>query len=81
MVEDGGDIPTVLNAVDKKKVEIEFEKAARALGIDWGPAKGDMIFGDDGKPYVTRRSRPGFPVAISVTTARLPWSTGVDICR
>ncbi|HEX4105019.1 MAG TPA: ATP-grasp domain-containing protein, partial [Rhizomicrobium sp.] len=50
MVEDGGDIPTVLNQADKKKVEAEFEKAARALGIDWGPAKGDMIFGDDGKP-------------------------------
>jgi biotin carboxylase len=77
MVEDGGDIPTILNAADKKKVEIEFEKAARALGIDWGPAKGDMIFGDDGKPYVVeiaaRLSGGNF------CYDKVPWSTGVDI--
>ena len=77
MVEDGGDIPTVLNAADKKKVEAEFEKAARGLGIDWGPAKGDMIFGDDGKPYVVeiaaRLSGGNF------CYDKVPWSTGVDI--
>jgi biotin carboxylase len=77
MVEDGGDIPTVLNAADKKKVEVEFEKAARALGIDWGPAKGDMIFGDDGKAYVVeiaaRLSGGNF------CYDKVPWSTGVDI--
>ena len=77
MVEDGGDIPTVLNARDKKLVEVEFEKAARALGIDWGPAKGDMIFGDDGKPYVieiaARLSGGNF------CYDKVPWSTGVDI--
>jgi biotin carboxylase len=77
MVEDGGDIPTVLNEADKKKVEVEFEKAARALGIDWGPAKGDMIFGDDGKPYVVeiaaRLSGGNF------CYDKVPWSTGVDI--
>jgi biotin carboxylase len=77
MVEDGGDIPTVLNAHDKKLVEAEFEKAARALGIDWGPAKGDMIFGEDGKPYVieiaARLSGGNF------CYDKVPWSTGVDI--
>jgi biotin carboxylase len=77
MVEDGGDIPTVLNAHDKKLVEVEFEKAARALGIDWGPAKGDMIFGEDGKPYVieiaARLSGGNF------CYDKVPWSTGVDI--
>ena len=77
MVEDGGDIPTLLNARDKKLVETEFERAARALGIDWGPAKGDMIFGDDGKPYVieiaARLSGGNF------CYDKVPWSTGVDI--
>ncbi len=77
MVEDGGDIPTVLNDADKRAVEIEFEKAARALGVDWGPAKGDMIFGDDGKPYVieiaARLSGGNF------CYDKVPWSTGVDI--
>jgi biotin carboxylase len=77
MVEDGGDIPTVLKAAQKKLVEAEFEKAARALGIDWGPAKGDMIFGVDGKPYVieiaARLSGGNF------CYDKVPWSTGVDI--
>jgi biotin carboxylase len=77
MVEDGGDIPTVLGDFEKKLVEAEFEKAARALGIDWGPAKGDMIFGDDGKPYVieiaARLSGGNF------CYDKVPWSTGVDI--
>jgi biotin carboxylase len=77
MVEDGGDIPTVLNARDKALVEAEFERASRALGIDWGPAKGDMIFGTDGKPYVieiaARLSGGNF------CYDKVPWSTGVDI--
>ncbi len=77
MVEDGGDIPTVLNGREKALVEAEFEKAVRALGIDWGPAKGDMIFGDDGKPYVieiaARLSGGNF------CYDKVPWSTGVDI--
>jgi biotin carboxylase len=77
MVEDGGDIPTVLNDADKRAVEAEFEKAVRALGIDWGPAKGDMIFGEDGKPYVieiaARLSGGNF------CYDKVPWSTGVDI--
>jgi biotin carboxylase len=77
MVEDGGDIPTVLGEADKKLVEAEFEKATRALGIDWGPAKGDLIFGRDGKAYVieiaARLSGGNF------CYDKVPWSTGVDI--
>jgi biotin carboxylase len=77
MVEDGGDIPTVLGAAQKALVEAEFEKAVRALGIDWGPAKGDMIFATDGQPYVVeiaaRLSGGNF------CYDKVPWSTGVDI--
>jgi len=77
MVEDGGDIPTILNTHDKGLVEAEFEKAVRVLGIDWGPAKGDMIFGTDGKAYVieiaARLSGGNF------CYDKVPWSTGVDI--
>jgi len=77
MVEDGGDLPTVLPDADKKKVEIEFEKAVRALGINWGPAKGDMVLGLDGNAYVieiaARLSGGNF------CYDKVPWSTGVDI--
>lgn len=77
MVEDGGDIPTRLDADAKRKVVAEFEKAVRALGIDWGPAKGDMVFGEDGRAYVieiaARLSGGNF------CYDKVPWSTGVDI--
>ncbi len=77
LVEDGGDIPTRLPSAHKKLVEEEFEKAVRALGIDWGPAKGDMVMGEDGKAYVieiaARLSGGNF------CYDKVPWSTGVDI--
>jgi biotin carboxylase len=77
MVEDGGDIPTILGARDRQSVVAEFEKAVSVLGIDWGPAKGDMVFGEDGKAYVieiaARLSGGNF------CYDKVPWSTGVDI--
>lgn len=77
LVEDGGDIPTVLSFPEKESVIREFEKAVRALGINWGPAKGDMVFGVDGKAYVieiaARLSGGNF------CYDKVPWSTGVDI--
>jgi biotin carboxylase len=77
MVEDGGDIPSILPACAQQSVAAEFEKAVRALGIDWGPAKGDMVFGEDGKAYVieiaARLSGGNF------CYDKVPWSTGVDI--
>lgn len=77
LVEDGGDMPTALENLKKLLVEKEFEKAVRALGIDWGPAKGDMVFGTDGRVYVievaARLSGGNF------CYDKVPWSTGVDI--
>jgi len=77
MIEDGGDIPTILTDPQKHRVIAEFEKAVAALGIDWGPAKGDMVFGKDGKAYVieiaARLSGGNF------CYDKVPWSTGVDI--
>jgi biotin carboxylase len=77
MVEDGGDMPTILDDRNKELVNVEFEKATRSLGIDWGPAKGDMIFGTDGKAYVieiaARLSGGNF------CYDKVPWATGVDI--
>ncbi len=77
MIEDGGDIPTILGPGDKTLVTAEFEKAVRALGIAWGPGKGDMVLGDDGKAYVieiaARLSGGNF------CYDKVPWATGVDI--
>jgi len=52
IIEDGANMPTALDSQGKLRVEREFEKAIRVLGIDWGPAKGDMVLGVDGQAYV-----------------------------
>ena len=77
MVEDGGDIPSILTETEKEIINKEFEKAVRALNINWGPAKGDMVLGNDGKAYVieiaARLSGGNF------CFDKVPLSTGVDI--
>ncbi len=77
IIEDGGDFPSILSNEQVKLVNIEFEKAVRALGIDWGPGKGDMIYGDDEKAYVVeiaaRLSGGNF------CYDQVPLGTGVDI--
>lgn len=76
IIEDGGDSPTSLTKEAKELVNIEFEKAVRALGINWGPGKGDMIY-SNGKAYVVeiaaRLSGGNF------CYDHVPLGTGVDI--
>lgn len=76
IIEDGGDSPTKLSQQGKKLINIEFEKAVRALGINWGPGKGDMIY-SNGKAYVVeiaaRLSGGNF------CYDHVPLGTGVDI--
>jgi biotin carboxylase len=76
IIENGGDSPTSLINEQKQLVNIEFEKAVRALGIDWGPGKGDMIL-SNGKAYVVeiaaRLSGGNF------CYDQVPMGTGVDI--
>lgn len=76
MIEDGGDSPTSLSGEEKRQVNIEFEKAVRALGIDWGPGKGDMVF-SKGQAFVieiaARLSGGNF------CYDHVPLGTGVDI--
>ncbi|PKM83605.1 MAG: hypothetical protein CVU88_02150, partial [Firmicutes bacterium HGW-Firmicutes-13] len=76
IIEDGGDSPTRLNVKEIKLVNVEFDKAVRALGIDWGPGKGDMVF-SNGKAFVieiaARLSGGNF------CYDHVPLGTGVDI--
>lgn len=76
IIEDGGDSPTILSDEAKALVMKEFENGVRALGIDWGPAKGDMVF-CNGKAYVieiaARLSGGNF------CYDHVPLGTGVDI--
>ncbi|WP_333886808.1 ATP-grasp domain-containing protein [Clostridium sp.] len=76
IIEDGGAFPTELSEKAKKMINDEFEKAVRALGINWGPGKGDMIY-SNGKAYVVeiaaRLSGGNF------CYDQVPLGTGVDI--
>lgn len=76
IIEDGGDSPTALSKEARKLINIEFEKAVRALGINWGPGKGDMIY-SNGRAYVVeiaaRLSGGNF------CYDHVPLGTGVDI--
>lgn len=76
LVEDGGNVPSKLKDIEQKLIREEFEKAVRVLGINWGPGKGDMVLGKDGKAYVIEiaaRLSGNFCYNI------VPWSTGVNI--
>ncbi len=42
-LEDGDTMPTMLDAETVKKLEQAATSAVHALGIDWGPVKGDVI--------------------------------------
>ena len=76
LVEDGGNVPSLLKNSEQTLVRDEFEKAVRALGIDWGPGKGDMVLGEDGKAYVVEiAARLSGHFCYNI----MPWSTGVNI--
>ena len=78
LIENGHTLPSILPE-DKKKETIEVaEKAIRALGINFGVAKGDLII-DDGQPKIlemaARTSGGRF------ASDMVPLATGVDIIR
>lgn len=75
-IEDGGDLPGHLSPTDRAAVIAEAEKAARALGIHNGVAKGDMVL-HRGKPHVIEiaaRLSGGY-----FCTHSIPLCTGVDL--
>lgn len=75
-VENGGDLPSHLPDATQDKVRAVVAKAAEALGIKNGTAKGDIVIDDDGEPYVIElaaRLSGGF-----FCTREIPLNTGVD---
>ena len=76
MIEDGGSQPTTLKDKEKRSVTKSAEEAARALGIETGVAKGDMVLTADGPKVieVAPRLSGGW-----FSTDQIPLATGVDI--
>lgn len=77
-VEDGHSVPTVLSPQIQKKVIDAAERAIRALGIDWGVGKGDILV-EKGVVYVLEmaaRTSGGW-----FATGTVPLATGVRLLR
>lgn len=75
-IEDGGDLPSRLDATIQDAVKKTVEQAALSLGIDNWVAKGDIVI-HQGSPYVIEmaaRLSGGY-----FCTHEIPLSTGVDI--
>jgi biotin carboxylase len=76
VVENGGEQPSVLAAAEHRKVADLAVAAARALGIERGTAKGDLVLAD-GEPRVIEvaaRLSGGW-----MSTDQVPLATGVDL--
>jgi biotin carboxylase len=76
IIENGGDMPSLLPSAAQREIIDLTGRAALALGLEHGPVKGDMLW-HDGKAYVIEiaaRHSGGY-----FATHEIPWSTGVDL--
>ena len=78
-VEDGHNVPSILPAKTKIKILKTVEKSIKALGINWGVAKGDVLINRRGKIYIlemaTRTSGGWF------AAGTVPIATGINILK
>ncbi len=76
IIENGGWVPSCLSAGDRKAVEALVENAGRALGVENGVVKGDVVFTPDGPKIIemaTRLSGGDFSESL------IPLGCGVNI--
>ena len=76
VIEDGGDLPTALDAATRGQVERLIQAAARSMGIDDGVVKGDVVVHEGRATIieVAARLSGGY-----FCTHEIPRSTGVDL--
>jgi len=76
IIENGGDLPSVLLAADQKSICDTLHDAARSFAIVNGVVKGDMVL-SDGKPFIIEVAlRPSGGYFCS---HQIPLNTGVDL--
>jgi biotin carboxylase len=75
MIENGGDSPSYLSKIQQQDITETVEKAALALGIFNGVAKGDMVLTEEGAKVIEIAGRlsGGY-----FSTTQIPLSTGVN---
>lgn len=77
-IENGHTIPTELSALEQADVIMMVEQAIRALGIDWGVAKGDVILTADGPTIFEMAARTS---GGRFCSDMVPLATGVNILK
>lgn len=76
VVENGGQMPSALAETEQKQVSALAEKAALAMGIFNGTAKGDLVLTPEGPKVIEMAARlsGGW-----FCTDQIPYATGVDL--
>ena len=77
-IEDGGDLPTELPEHEINKVKMIIEKSIKALGINFGAAKGDIVIDKDGSKILEMAARTSGGFFCSVQT---PIHNGIQILK
>ncbi|MGB7968241.1 MAG: ATP-grasp domain-containing protein [Methanobacterium sp.] len=78
-VQDGGQIPAKLSNELMKNLKNEIESAIRAIGINWGVAKGDFLIEPDGKiKIIEMAARTSGGRFCSI---RVPLSNGINLIK
>ncbi len=76
IVEDGGVIPSRFEGDILLEIEQLIERAALSLGIEWGPAKGDIVISSNGLQIIELAARLS---GNYLATHHIPMAYGVDI--
>lgn len=77
-IENGGDLPTELPEQEINKIKIIIEKAIKALGINFGAAKGDIVIDKEGPKILEMAARTSGGFFCSVQT---PIHNGIQILK
>lgn len=77
IIEDGGTLPALINEEQRKWIDDVILEGARAMGINHGIIKGDLVINDKGKPMIielaARLSGGWF------ASHHIPIATGIDL--
>jgi biotin carboxylase len=75
IVENGGVIPSKFEGSILESIRILVEKAAKSIGIDWGPIKADVVLKNNAPQIIELAARLS---GNYLASHHVPWSLGID---
>jgi len=76
IVEDGGCIPSKYDDIVLNNISKLMDEAAKSLGLNWGPFKGDIVLSEDGPTIIEIAARLS---GNYLATHHIPMAYGVDL--